>query len=149
MMKNLDIERIGLAAMSLGIARACLDHSLKYAQERQQFGESIINFQSVSEKIANMYTLLNASRTYLYTTAMNCDCGKIRAKDAASALLFASENATQIALQTIQCLGGNGYINEFPAGRLLRDAKLYEIGAGTTEIRRLIIARELLREVQT
>ena len=128
--------------------QACLDLVLPYIQQRKQFNRPIGEFQLIQGKIADMYTALSAARAYLYSVAHACDSGRITSKDAAGVILYASEKATQMALQTIQCLGGNGYINEFPAGRLLRDAKLYEIGAGTSEIRRMIIGRELFKETQ-
>ncbi len=146
LMSGLNYERIVLSAGPIGIMQACLDLCIPYVHERQQFGKSIGEFQLVQAKVADMYTQLNASRAYVYAVARACDNGEICNRDAASAILFAAENATQVALSTIQCLGGNGYINEFPAGRLLRDAKLYEIGAGTSEIRRLIVGRELFNE---
>jgi isovaleryl-CoA dehydrogenase len=146
LMSGLDTERVIIAAGPLGIMQACLDLVLPYIHERKQFNQAIGEFQLIQGKVADMYTALNASRAYLYAVARACDQGTASQKDAASAILFAAENATQIALQTIQCLGGNGYINEFPAGRLLRDAKLFEIGAGTSEIRRLIIGRQLFKE---
>lgn len=146
LMTGLNYERLILAAGPLGIMQACMDLVLPYIHERKQFGKSIGEFQLIQAKIADMYTLLNASRAYLYAIAQSCDQGTLSSKDAASVILYTSENATKMALETIQCLGGNGYINEFPAGRLLRDAKLYEIGAGTSEIRRLIIGRELFKE---
>lgn len=146
LMSGLDYERVVLAAGPLGLMQACLDVTLPYVHERQQFGKSIGQFQLIQEKVADMYTTLNAARAYLYAVAMACDNKRVNRKDAASVILYTSENATQMALQVIQCLGGNGYINEFPAGRLLRDAKLYEIGAGTSEIRRILIARELFNE---
>ncbi|KAB8033682.1 acyl-CoA dehydrogenase family protein [Fluviispira multicolorata] len=146
MMKNLDIERVGLAAMSLGIARACLDHSLKYAQERQQFNENIINFQSVSEKIANMYIGYRAARAFVYEAAQVIEEGRRANQEAAAAKVFASEMATKVALDAIQVLGGYGYIREFPVERLMRDAKLLEIGGGTSEILRSIIVKEFVRK---
>lgn len=146
LMSGLDIERLILAAGPIGIMQACMDLVLPYINERKQFGKSIGEFQLIQAKIADMYVALNASRAYLYSVAQACDRGYITAKDTAAVILYTAENATQVALQTIQCLGGNGYINEYPAGRLLRDAKLYEIGAGTSEIRRLIIGRELFKE---
>ncbi len=146
MMKNLDIERIGLAAMSLGIARACLDHSLKYAQERQQFGQSIIGFQAVSEKIANMYIGYRAARAFVYEGAQVIEEGRRANQEAAAAKVFASEMATKVALDAIQVLGGYGYIREFPVERLMRDAKLLEIGGGTSEILRGIIIKEFNRK---
>jgi len=144
LMSGLDYERVILAAGPIGIMQACLDLVLPYVKERKQFGQAIGEFEFIQGKIADMYAGLNASRAYLYAVASACDRGETTRQDAAAVILYASEKATQIALQTIQCLGGNGYINEYPAGRLLRDAKLYEIGAGTSEIRRLLIARELL-----
>lgn len=146
LMSGLDYERVVLAGGPLGIMQACLDVALPYVHERKQFDKPIGEFQLMQGKIADMYTALNASRAYVYAVARACDHGTVKQKDAASALLFAAENATQVALQAIQCLGGNGYINEFPTGRLLRDAKLYEIGAGTSEIRRMVIGRELFKE---
>jgi isovaleryl-CoA dehydrogenase len=146
LMSGLDYERTILAAGPVGIMQACLDIVLPYIHERKQFGKPIGEFQMIQAKVANMYTQLNASRALLYSVARSCDDGKSANKDAAAAILFCAENATQMALEAIQILGGNGYINEYATGRLLRDAKLYEIGAGTSEIRRLIIARELLRE---
>jgi isovaleryl-CoA dehydrogenase len=148
MMKNLDIERVGLAAMSLGIARACLDHSLKYAQERNQFGESIVNFQAVSEKIANMYIGYRAARALVYEAAHVVDEGRRANQEAAAAKVFASEMATKVALDAIQVLGGYGYIREFPVERLMRDAKLLEIGGGTSEILRSVIIREFVRKTR-
>ena len=122
-----------------------MDCVLPYVHERKQFGQAIGEFQLMQGKLADMYTTLNASRAYLYAVAAACDTGKVTRQDAASVILYCAENATQMALQAIQCLGGNGYINEYPTGRLLRDAKLYEIGAGTSEIRRMLIGRELFR----
>lgn len=149
MMKNLDIERVGLAAMSLGIARACLDHSLKYAQERQQFKTPIIQFQSVGDKIANMYTGYRAARALVYEAASVLDAGCRANQEAAAAKIFASEMATRTALDAIQVLGGYGYIREFPVERLMRDAKLLEIGGGTSEILRSIIVKEFVRKMAT
>jgi len=146
LMSGLDYERVVLAAGPLGILRACLDTVLPYVHERVQFGHPIGQFQLVRAKIADLYTQTNAARAYVYAVARSCDRGGTTRKDAAGAILFAAEAATRMALETIQILGGNGYINEFAAGRLLRDAKLYEIGAGTSEIRRLIIGRELFEE---
>lgn len=146
LMSGLNYERVVLAAGPIGIMQACLDLVLPYIHDRKQFGCPIGDFQLIQAKIADMYTTLNAARAYLYQVAQACDGGTVTNRDAAAVILFAAENATQMALQTIQILGGNGYINEFPAGRLLRDAKLYEIGAGTSEIRRLIIGRELMKE---
>jgi isovaleryl-CoA dehydrogenase len=146
LMSGLNYERAVLAAGPVGIMQACLDVVLPYVQERKQFGKSIADFQMIQAKVANLYTQLNASRALLYSVARACDNDTCTNKDAAAAILFAAENGTQAALEAIQILGGNGYINEYATGRLLRDAKLYEIGAGTSEIRRLIIARELFRE---
>jgi isovaleryl-CoA dehydrogenase len=146
LMSGLDYERVVLAAGPLGIMAACLDLVLPYVHERQQFGTPIGEFQLIQGKLADMYTLANAARAYVYAVAAACDRGETSRKDAAACILFSAEKATEIALQTIQTLGGNGYINEYPAGRLLRDAKLYEIGAGTSEIRRMLIGRELFRE---
>jgi isovaleryl-CoA dehydrogenase len=146
LMSGLDYERLVLAAGPVGIIQACLDVVLPYVHQRKQFGHPIGEFQLIQAKLANMYTLLNASRAYLYAVARACDAGQVDRKDTASVILYTAENATHCALDTIQCLGGNGYINDYPAGRLLRDAKLYEIGAGTSEIRRLLIGRELFKE---
>lgn len=146
LMSGLDYERTVLAAGSVGIMQACMDVVLPYIHERHQFGQAIGEFQLMQAKIADMYTTLNASRAYLYAVAKACDGSGVSRKDAASAILYVAENATQMALQAIQCLGGNGYINEYPTGRFLRDAKLYEIGAGTSEIRRMLIGRELFKE---
>ncbi|KJY84678.1 isovaleryl-CoA dehydrogenase [Vibrio galatheae] len=148
LMSGLDYERVVLAAGPLGIMQACLDLVIPYIHERKQFGQSIGEFQLVQGKIADMYTRTNAARAYLYAVANACDRGQPTRKDAAGAILYCAELATQIALDAIQLLGGNGYINEFPAGRLLRDAKLYEIGAGTSEIRRMLIGRELFEETR-
>jgi isovaleryl-CoA dehydrogenase len=146
LMSGLNYERTILAAGPVGIMQACLDIVLPYAKERKQFGKPIAEFQLIQAKIATMYTQLNASRALLYAVARACDNDTCTNKDAAAAILFCAENATQSALEAIQILGGNGYINEYSTGRLLRDAKLYEIGAGTSEIRRLIIARDLFRD---
>jgi len=146
MMKNLDIERVGLGAMALGIARACLDHSLKYSQERQQFSESIINFQAVGEKVANMDIGYRAARSFIYEAAQVIEEGRRANQEAAAAKVFASEMATKVALDAIQVLGGYGYIREFPVERLMRDAKLLEIGGGTSEILRNIIVKEFVRK---
>ncbi|MBX9703000.1 MAG: acyl-CoA dehydrogenase family protein [Silvanigrellaceae bacterium] len=147
MMKNLDIERVGLAAMSLGIARACMDHSLKYANERQQFGQNIIQFQSISEKLANMYIGYRAARALVYEAAQVIDEGRRANQEAAAAKVFSSEMATKVALDAIQILGGYGYIREFPVERLMRDAKLLEIGGGTSEILRAVIVKEFTRKI--
>ena len=146
LMSGLDYERVVLAAGPLGILRACLDTVIPYVHERRQFGRAIGRFQLVRGKLADMYTQTNAVRSYIYTVAQACDRGETTRKDSAGAILLAAETATRMALDAIQLLGGNGYINEFPTGRLLRDAKLYEIGAGTSEIRRLLIGRELFEE---
>jgi isovaleryl-CoA dehydrogenase len=146
LMSGLDYERAVLAAGPLGIMQACLDVVLPYVHERRQFGQPIGEFQLMQGKIADMYTTLGAARAYVYAVAKSCDRGRATRKDAAGAILYAAERATWMALEAIQCLGGNGYINDYPTGRLLRDAKLYEIGAGTSEIRRMLIGRELFRE---
>ncbi|MDR5892827.1 isovaleryl-CoA dehydrogenase [Halomonas mongoliensis] len=146
LMSGLDYERTVLAAGPIGIMQAAMDIVVPYVHERQQFGQSIGEFQLVQGKIADMYTTLNACRAYLYAVAAGCDRGQASRKDAAGVILYCAEKATQVALDAIQLLGGNGYINEYPTGRLLRDAKLYEIGAGTSEIRRMLIGRELFNE---
>ncbi len=146
LMSGLDYERTVLAAGPLGIMRACMDIVLPYVHQRQQFGRPIGTFQLMQGKIADMYTAMNAARAYVYAVARACDRGETSRKDAAGAILFAAEKATWMALEAIQALGGNGYVNEFATGRLLRDAKLYEIGAGTSEIRRMLIGRELFDE---
>ena len=146
LMSGLDYERAVLAAGPLGIMQACLDVVIPYVHERKQFGQPIGEFQLMQGKLADMYTTLNACKAYVYAVARACDRGQTARKDAAGAILYSSEKATAVALDAIQCLGGNGYINEFPTGRLLRDAKLYEIGAGTSEIRRMLIGRELFEE---
>ncbi|MDQ5884046.1 MAG: isovaleryl-CoA dehydrogenase [Pseudomonadota bacterium] len=146
LMSGLDYERVILAAGPVGIMQACMDVVLPYIHQRKQFDTAIGEFQFIQGKIADMYTTLSAARAFLYQVAWNCDYGLINRKDAARVILFAAEKATLMALEAIQILGGNGYINEYPTGRLLRDAKLYEIGAGTSEIRRLLIGRELFKE---
>ena len=146
LMSGLDYERAVLAAGPLGIMQACMDVVVPYIHERKQFGQAIGEFQLIQGKIADMYVTLNASRAYVYTVARACDRGETSRKDAAGAILYAAERATWMALEAIQVLGGNGYVNDYPTGRLLRDAKLYEIGAGTSEIRRMLIGRELFRE---
>jgi isovaleryl-CoA dehydrogenase len=148
LMSGLDYERVVLAAGPLGIMQACLDVVLPYVHERKQFGQPIGEFQIMQAKIADMYVMMNASKAYVYAVARACDQGRTTREDAAGAILYAAENATKLALDAIQCLGGNGYINEFPTGRLLRDAKLYEIGAGTSEIRRMLIGRELFQKTK-
>ncbi|CUA83034.1 MULTISPECIES: isovaleryl-CoA dehydrogenase [Pseudidiomarina] len=146
LMSGLDYERAVLAAGPCGIMQACLDVVIPYVHDRKQFGKAIGEFQLVQGKVADMYTRTNAARAYVYAVAQSCDRGETTRKDAAGAILYAAELATQLALDAIQLLGGNGYINEYPTGRLLRDAKLYEIGAGTSEIRRMLIGRELFSE---
>jgi isovaleryl-CoA dehydrogenase len=148
LMSGLDYERAVLAGGPLGIMQACLDVVLPYIHQRHQFGQPIGEFQLMQGKIADMYTTMNAARAYVYAVAQACDRGETARKDAAGAILFAAEKATWMALEAIQALGGNGYINDFPTGRLLRDAKLYEIGAGTSEIRRMLIGRELFNETK-
>ncbi|VAH13624.1 unnamed protein product [Triticum turgidum subsp. durum] len=163
MMSGLDLERLVLAGGPIGLMQACLDVILPYVRQREQFGRPIGEFQFLQDlsghlaliitsdlpmqgKMADMYTSLQSSRSFVYSVARDCDNGKVDRKDCAGVILFAAERATQVALEAIQCLGGNGYINEYPTGRLLRDAKLFEIGAGTSEIRRMIIGRELFKE---
>ena len=146
LMSGLDYERVVLAAGPLGIMTACMDVVVPYVHERKQFERQIGEFQLMQGKLADMYTVMNACKSYVYAVARACDRGRTARKDAAGAILFAAEKATWMALEAIQCLGGNGYINEYPTGRLLRDAKLYEIGAGTSEIRRWLIGRELFEE---
>ena len=146
LMSGLDYERVVLAGGPLGIMAACLDVVMPYVHERRQFGRAIGEFQLVQGKVADMYTTLNACRAYVYAVAAACDRGETTRKDAAGCILHAGEKATGCALDAIQLLGGNGYINDYPAGRLLRDAKIYEIGAGTSEIRRMLIGRELFEE---
>lgn len=146
LMSGLDYERVVLAGIGVGIMHACLDVVMPYVHERKQFGQAIGEFQLIQAKIADMYTAMNSARAYVYAVAAVCDRGEVTRQDAAACCLYASEQATQQALQAIQVLGGNGYINDNPTGRLLRDAKLMEIGAGTSEIRRVLIGRELFRE---
>ncbi len=146
LMSGLDYERAVLAAGPLGIMQACMDVVVPYVHERKQFGQAIGEFQLMQGKLADMYTTMNAAKAYVYAVAKACDRGETTRKDAAGAILYAAEKATWMALEAIQALGGNGYINDYPTGRLLRDAKLYEIGAGTSEIRRMLIGRELFRE---
>ena len=146
LMSGLDYERAVLSAGPTGIMQACMDVVVPYLHERKQFGQSIGEFQLMQGKLADMYTTMNVTKSYVYTVAKACDRGQLARKDAAGAILYAAEKATWMALEAIQCLGGNGYINEYPTGRLLRDAKLYEIGAGTSEIRRWLIGRELFEE---
>ncbi len=146
LMSGLDYERAVLAGGPLGIMQACLDVVMPYVHEREQFGQPIGAFQLIQGKLADMYTLTNAARAYVYAVGKACDRGRTTRKDAAGAILYSAERATALALDAIQILGGNGYVNDYPTGRLLRDAKLYEIGAGTSEIRRVLIGRELFRE---
>ncbi|MBB6180532.1 isovaleryl-CoA dehydrogenase [Rhizobium flavum] len=146
LMSGLDYERVVLAGIGVGIMHASLDVVMPYVHERKQFGQAIGEFQLIQAKIADMYTAMNSARAYVYAVAAACDRGEVTRQDAAACCLYASEQATQQALQAIQVLGGNGYINDNPTGRLLRDAKLMEIGAGTSEIRRILIGRELFRE---
>ncbi len=148
LMSGLDYERLVLSAGPIGIMQACMDVVIPYLHDRRQFGQPIGSFQIMQAKLADMYTTLNACRAYVYAVARACDRGQTTRKDAAGAILYAAEKATWMALEAIQCLGGSGYINEFPTGRLLRDAKLYEIGAGTSEIRRWLIGRELFEETR-
>jgi isovaleryl-CoA dehydrogenase len=148
LMSGLDYERSVLAAGPIGIMQAAMDVVVPYIHDRKQFGQSIGEFQLIQGKIADMYTEMNAAKAYVYAVAKACDRGETARKDAAGAILFAAEKATKIALDALQILGGNGYINEYPTGRLLRDAKLYEIGAGTSEIRRMLIGRELFEETR-
>ena len=146
LMSGLDYERVVLSGGPLGIMQACMDVVLPYVHEREQFGQAIGTFQLMQGKIADMYSTMNACRAYAYTVAKACDRGETTRKDAAGVILYAAEKATWMALEAIQTLGGNGYINDYPTGRLLRDAKLYEIGAGTSEVRRMLIGRELFQE---
>ncbi|MEM7241479.1 MAG: isovaleryl-CoA dehydrogenase [Pseudomonadota bacterium] len=146
LMSGLDYERVTLAAGPVGIMAAALDVVVPYVHEREQFGQPIGTFQLMQGKLADMYTTTNACRAYVYAVAQACDRGEVTRKDSAGCILYAAEKATQVALEAIQALGGNGYINDYPTGRLLRDAKLYEIGAGTSEIRRMLIGRELFAE---
>ena len=146
LMSGLDFERVVLAGGPLGLMQACLDVVLPYIHDRRQFGQPIGQFQFIQGKMADMYTVLSAARAYVYAVARACDRKTQTRNDAAGAILYAAEQATKMALEAIQCLGGNGYINDFPTGRILRDAKLYEIGAGTSEIRRMLIGREIFTE---
>ncbi len=146
LMSGLDYERVVLAAGPLGVMQACLDLVIPYVHERTQFGQAIGRFQLMQAKLADMYVTLNAAKAYVYAVGRACDRGETTREDAAGAILYAAERATWMALEAIQCLGGNGYINDYPAGRLLRDAKLYEIGAGTSEIRRMLIGREIFEK---
>jgi isovaleryl-CoA dehydrogenase len=148
LMSGLDYERAVLAAGPLGLMQSCLDLVVPYLHERKQFGHPIGEFQLMQGKLADMYVTLNAAKAYVYAVARACDRGETTREDAAGAILYAAERATWMALETIQCLGGNGYINDYPAGRLLRDAKLYEIGAGTSEIRRMLIGREIFEKTR-
>ncbi|OMJ14143.1 Isovaleryl-CoA dehydrogenase, mitochondrial [Smittium culicis] len=146
LMSGLDYERLVLSGGPLGLMQSATDIATEYSIARKQFGKKIIEFELVQGKLADMYTKLNASRAYVYAVARGCDSGHVSSKDCAGAILYSAERATEIALDAIQLLGGNGYINEYPTGRILRDAKLYEIGAGTSEIRRMLIGRELNKE---
>lgn len=148
LMSGLDFERVVLSAGPVGIMQSCLDVAVPYVHQRRQFGQAIGEFQLIQGKLADMYTALSASRSYVYAVARACDRGQVDRKDAAGCILYAAEKATWMALEAIQILGGNGYTHGFPTGRLLRDAKLYEIGAGTSEIRRILIGRELYRETE-
>ncbi|OZA81881.1 MAG: hypothetical protein B7X76_07880, partial [Azorhizobium sp. 39-67-5] len=148
LMSGLDYERAVLAAGPLGIMQACMDVVIPYIHDRKQFGQPIGTFQLMQGKIADMYVTMNACKAYVYAVAKACDRGATTREDAAGAILYAAEKATWMALEAIQTLGGNGYINDYPTGRLLRDAKLYEIGAGTSEIRRMLIGRELFEKTK-
>ncbi len=148
LMSGLDYERVVLAAGPIGIMQACMDVVVPYVHERKQFGQSIGQFQLIQAKLADMYVMMNAARAYVYAVARACDEGRTTREDSAGAILLAAESATKMALDAIQCLGGNGYINDFATGRLLRDAKLYEIGAGTSEIRRMLIGREIFEKTR-
>jgi len=148
LMSGLDYERVVLAAGPLGIMQACIDVVVPYLHQRQQFGQPIGRFQMMQAKLADMYVTMNAAKAYVYAVARACDEGRTTREDAAGAILYAAERATWMALEAIQCLGGNGYINDFATGRLLRDAKLYEIGAGTSEIRRMLIGREIFEKTR-
>ena len=148
LMSGLDYERVVLAAGPLGIMQACMDVVIPYVHQRQQFGQAIGQFQLVQAKLADMYVTMNSAKSYVYAVARACDEGRTTREDAAGAILYAAERATWMALEAIQCLGGNGYINDFSTGRLLRDAKLYEIGAGTSEIRRMLIGREIFEKTR-
>src|SRR6187455_2176885 len=148
LMSGLDYERVVLAAGPLGIMQAALDIVIPYVHERKQFGQPIGSFQMMQGKLADMYVAMNAAKAYVYSVARACDAGRTTREDAAGAILYAAERATAVALDAIQCLGGNGYINDYPTGRLLRDAKLYEIGAGTSEIRRMLIGREIFEKTR-
>jgi isovaleryl-CoA dehydrogenase len=148
LMSGLDYERAVLAAGPVGLMQSCLDLVIPYVHQRTQFGQPIGRFQLMQAKLADMYVTLNAAKAYVYAVARACDRGETTREDAAGAILYAGERATWMALETIQCLGGNGYINDYPAGRLLRDAKLYEIGAGTSEIRRMLIGREIFEKTR-
>jgi isovaleryl-CoA dehydrogenase len=148
LMSGLDYERVVLAAGPLGIMQSCMDVVIPYVHDRQQFGQPIGRFQLIQAKLADMYVTMNAAKSYVYAVARACDEGRTTREDAAGAILYAAERATWMALEAIQCLGGNGYINDFATGRLLRDAKLYEIGAGTSEIRRMLIGREIFEKTR-
>ncbi|KAJ1766344.1 hypothetical protein LPJ74_005935 [Coemansia sp. RSA 1843] len=145
-MSGLDLERLVLSGGPLGLMQAAMDVTAQYVHDRRQFGVPIGTFELMQGKLADMYTKLNASRAYVYAVARACDKGQVSNKDCAGVILYSAERATEVALDAIQCLGGNGYINDYPTGRILRDAKLYEIGAGTSEIRRMLIGRELNKQ---
>ena len=148
LISGLDFERVILSAGPFGIMQSCLETVVPYVHQRHQFGQPIGEFQLIQAKLADMYTTFSACRAYVYAVARACDNGLVNRKDAAGCILYSSEKATAMTLEAIQVLGGNGYVNDFPTGRLLRDAKLYEIGAGTSEIRRMLIGRELFRETE-
>lgn len=148
LMSGLDYERLVLAAAPVGLMQSACDVAFEYAHSRKQFNQRIGEFQLLQGKMADMYTTMNACRSYVYNVARGCDLGKANAKDCAGVILYCAEKATQVALDAIQILGGNGYINDYPTGRILRDAKLYEIGAGTSEVRRMLIGRSLNKEYQ-
>jgi isovaleryl-CoA dehydrogenase len=148
LMSGLDYERVVLSAGPVGIMQACMDVVIPYVHERTQFGQPIGRFQLIQAKLADMYVTMNAAKSYVYAVAKACDSGRVTREDAAGAILYAAERATWMSLEAIQCLGGNGYINDYPTGRLLRDAKLYEIGAGTSEIRRMLIGREIFEKTR-
>jgi isovaleryl-CoA dehydrogenase len=148
LMSGLDYERVVLSAGPLGIMQACMDVVIPYVHQRTQFGQPIGRFQLIQAKLADMYVTMNAAKSYVYAVAKACDSGRVTREDAAGAILYAAERATWMSLEAIQCLGGNGYINDYPTGRLLRDAKLYEIGAGTSEIRRMLIGREIFEKTR-
>ncbi|KAK1223696.1 hypothetical protein PQX77_013431 [Marasmius sp. AFHP31] len=145
-MSGLDLERLVLSGGPLGLMQAAFDYAVEYVHDRKQFGQSIGSFQLMQGKIADMYTKMNASRSYVYAVARACDNGKISRRDCAGAILYSTEKAVEVALEGMQCLGGNGYINDYPMGRILRDSRLYTVGAGSQEIRRMLIGREFNEE---